>query len=97
MSIIITDGSPACQTLFLTPCPACGRVFDNAYGVFVNSATLGDRVMVCKRHKGKDLTAKQEVSVQDCLARAISNANGWVQKNQKIVKKTKIMKEFKIK
>ena len=94
MAVVIVDGSDKCQTLFLCPCPVCGAVFNQGEGVFVRSATLGELVLVCRGHKGqKDLTSEQEICVQESLDRAMKNPKGWVQKIQRVFKKSAVMAE----
>ena len=88
--VIYTGDERRCRTVNLLECPACGGTFETMEGTFSTSATLGERVLVCRGH-GKALTAEEEVKVQDAFQRAIDHPRGHVQKGQKLVKKSELM------
>lgn len=85
MATFIHTGSEKCKVQHLMECPVCGDEFDTGYGVFVDSVTLNDKLLVCKKHS--NINVNNEVAIQDALKNAIINKNGYVMVNGKLVKK----------
>lgn len=91
MPTVIYTGDPQkCRVVNLMECPACGETYELVDGHYAESATLGDRVLVCPSHR-KVLTPAEEVQVQDALQRAIDCPRGHVQQNQRLVKRSVLL------
>ena len=93
MSILITTGDPQkCIQINYQECPACGERFEMIEGVYLHSATLDDRVLVCPAHT--KLTVEDELRIQDALQRALTHDRGRVQKDGVLLKLSKALKEI---
>ena len=93
-TVIYTGDKAKCRTVITMECPICSCSFENKLGRFVMSDTVGDRVLVCPAHKGKKITAAEEVSIQDALQKAINQERGHVARNNTVVKKSALVKKY---
>ena len=93
MATFINTGSAKCRVLNLLECPICQDEFENIEGVFVDSSTIGDKVLVCNKHKDP-LTADDEVGIQNALRSAIDTPRGYVLAKGKLVKKFNLFDKY---
>ena len=90
--IIHTGDTEKCVTYNYIECPACGERFDLPTGRYLQSATLGGRVLVCLAHVA--LTVENEIHIQESLQKAIDSPRGMVQKGTKFLKTSDSLKNL---
>jgi hypothetical protein len=92
MATFINTGSTKCRVLNLLECPICGDEFENTDGVFVESTTVGDKVLVCPKHR--EVSANDEAAIQSAIHRAIDAPRGHILFKGKLVKKYEFFDKF---
>jgi len=90
--MIIYTGSSKCRTLNLMECPACKKEFDVVDGVFVESVTIGARILVCQTHKA--FSCNEEKVIQDSLKEAMDNKRGHITGEKRLLKKSDTLKSM---
>jgi len=83
--MIIYTGSSKGRTLNLMECPACGVEFDTVDGFFVQSYTIGARILVCPKHRV--FSCNEEKTIQDSLKEAMENKRGHIIGEKRVVEK----------
>ena len=93
MATIISTGDPRNRVVSYEVCPVCDAEFETEHGRWAKSETLGDSIHVCRSHK-KVLTVAEEIKVQDALKNALEHPRGMIVRNNRLVKKTSLMREM---
>lgn len=94
MPTTICMGTAKCKVVNLSECPVCHSEMEIAYGIYVYSHTIGDRVCVCRKHLGKEFSAEEELELQKSMVIATNNKRGHILKNGVLIKAPKALSEL---